>query len=266
MSKTPLVSVITAAYNSEATIGRMLKSLADQSNTDFESIVIDGASTDRTPEIVSEYKGLVHRFFSEPDEGIYHAMNKGIALARGEYIAFLNSDDAYLPHTIEAVSQAAGTADILYGNIRKERVLDGDTLSRIEKPALDRMPHTMGIFHPATFISRQLFEKHGGYDLRFKLAADYHWLLRAYLDRNLFEYIDRELAVFSTGGISNLSCESYREAAEIQREMNLSHHPEMLREYDRCLAKAKKQRIIAMFARLPIFRSVYKSMVKKRWS
>lgn len=266
MSETPLVSVITVAFNSEATIGRTLKSLADQTNTDFESIVIDGASTDGTPEIVAKYDGIVSKYISEPDSGIYDAMNKGITLARGEYIAFLNSDDAYLAHTIDAISQAAGRADILYGNLRKERQLDGETLLRIEKPAIEKMPYTMGIFHPATFVTKRLFEKYGSYDLRFKLAADYHWLLRAYLDGNSFHHINRELAVFSTGGISNVSCESYREAAEIQREMNLSHYSKMLSEYDRCLSKAKKQRIIAMFARLPVFRTVYKSMVKKRWS
>lgn len=266
MSESPLVSVITVAFNSEATIGRTLQSLAGQTNTDFESIVIDGASTDGTPEIVAEYDGLVSQFISEPDKGIYHAMNKGVALARGKYIAFLNSDDAYLSHTIDAISQAAGRADILYGNLRKERRIDGETLSRIEKPNIEKMPYTMGIFHPATFVAKHLFEKYGGYDLRFKLAADYHWLLRAYLDENSFHHIDRELAVFSTGGISNVSCESYREAADIQREMNLNHYPDMLRDYQRCLSKAKKQRIIAMFARLPVFRAVYKSMVKKRWS
>lgn len=261
------LSVVTVCLNSERTIGRTLQSLREQTDKRFESIVIDGGSTDGTLALIEEYKDVVTTLISEKDGGIYAAMNKGIAMAGGGHISFLNSDDAYLPHTVSAVAEAAEVApkSILYGNMIKERELEGRILTRSETPDLSLMPRTMGLFHPATFTPTKLFRDFGPYDTRFSHAADYHWFLRAYLAGGEFHFIDRELAVFRLGGASTGSCVSYREAALIQKELRTGHHEEMERNYRHCRWKLLKSRMLGTAVKVPFLRDVYVKQVKKRW-
>ncbi|MCZ4408133.1 glycosyltransferase family 2 protein [Cryomorphaceae bacterium 1068] len=268
MTERHFLSVITVSFNSVKTIGQTLESLQSQTSKDFESIVIDGASTDGTQEIVKSFGDLVTSFVSEEDGGIYDAMNKGIARSRGQYLAFLNSDDAYFPETVEWVKAFAKNtkASIIYGNLQKERELSGEILTRIEKPNLKLMPKTMGVFHPATFVKAELFEKLGPYDVRFKQAADYHWLLCAYLEKIDFQYLDQTLAKFSTGGVSNFSCETYREAAIIQKELGTGTPDEMEKLHEFCLKKRKRNSLIAKLAEWPILRDIYRQQIKKRWN
>jgi glycosyltransferase involved in cell wall biosynthesis len=268
MPDSPFLSIITVSYNSVNTIGDTLESLKAQKCNDFECIVVDGASSDGTKEVVESHRDVISNFISEEDRGIYDAMNKGLAMAKGKYVAFLNSDDAYFDHTVESVKVFAQKSDpqIIYGNLQKERTLGGEILKRIERPDLELMPRTMGIFHPATFVVRELFEKLGDYDLRFRQAADYHWLLRAFTHGVNFKYLDEVLTKFRIGGISNSSCETYREAAIIQEELKTGHHEEMIRLHQKCLKKQKKGEVIAKLVEWPIFRDVYRNKVKKRWS
>lgn len=268
MNKAPLISIITVAYNSAATVSRTLESLRQQTDKRFESIIIDGGSKDGTMDIVEAYQDVVTKSISESDKGIYDAMNKGISLTEGKYLAFLNSDDAYFPDTVASVIAFAEkhNPDIIYGDMQKERELGKELLTRIEKPDLHKMPETMGIFHPATFVKKELFDQLGGYDLRFKLASDYHWLLRAYIKRADFQYLDKVLVRFSVGGVSNFSCESYREAIQIQEELNTGTSENMRELYELCHRKMRKQRIIAKFVRLPIIRDLYLKRIKKRWN
>jgi len=268
MTERPFLSVVTVSFNSAKTIDQTLDSLQKQTSKDFESIVIDGDSNDGTQEIVKSYGDLVTSFISEKDDGIYDAMNKGIEKARGLYLAFLNSDDAYFPETIEWVKAFAKSTEacIIYGNLQKERKLDGEILTRIEKPDLQLMPKTMGVFHPATFVRTELFEKFGTYDLRFNQAADYHWLLRAYLNKTDFQYLDQALAKFSTDGVSNSSCETYREAAIIQKELGTGTHVEMEKLHELCLKKQKRNSLVAKLAEWPILRDIYRHQIKKRWT
>lgn len=268
MTEQPFLSVITVSFNSAATIGDTLKSLQEQSCSDYESIVIDGGSKDDTELVVKKYEGVVDVFISEEDRGIYDAMNKGLDRAKGKYVAFLNSDDAYLPDTIALVRNffEKTTASIVYGNILKERILGSEVLQRLDKPSLEKMPETMGVFHPATFIKHDLFERFGKYDLRFSQASDYHWLLRAFLQGAEFAYLDAPLAKFRVGGVSNSSCESYREAAIIQREFNTGFQEKMDLLYAKCLGKQRRNKLAARLAEWPLFKSIYRQKVKKRWS
>ena len=268
MDKPPLISIITVAYNSAVTIGNTLESLRQQTDKRFESIVIDGGSKDGTMDIIKLYSDVVTKFISEPDKGIYDAMNKGIALAEGKYLAFLNSDDSYFPDTIASVIAFAEryNPDIIYGDMQKQRTLGKDLFTRNEKPDLHKMPEEMGIFHPATFAKKELFDQLGGYDLRFKMASDYHWLLRAYIEKADFQYLDKVLVKFSIGGVSNFSCESYRECIIIHEELNTGHVEHMRALYQKCRRKRIKQRIIAKFVSLPIIRTLYLNKIKKRWN
>ncbi|MCH2213913.1 MAG: glycosyltransferase [Flavobacteriales bacterium] len=266
MPDRPFLSVITVSYNSAKTIGRTLQSLSDQTDKDFESIVIDGESVDSTLSIVRSFQDSI--LISEADSGIYDAMNKGIAKARGKYVAFLNSDDSYLSETVEKVKAFAlkTNAQIIYGNIQKERALGNEVLTRVETPNLELMPKTMGVFHPSTFVKRGLFKTLGIYDQRFKQAADYQWFLRAYLNKVEFRYLDEVLVKFSLGGVSNNSCETYREAAIIQKELNTGHHKEMEHLHQVCLSKQKRGELILKIASWPLVRKIYRRKIRKRWS
>lgn len=267
MNKPPIISVITVAYNSAATIGCTLESLRLQTDKRFESIVIDGGSKDATMDIVRSYPDVITKSISEPDLGIYDAMNKGITLAEGKYLAFLNSDDGYFPDTIASVIAFAEkhNPDIIYGDMQKQRQLGKDLFTRNEKPNLHKMPEEMGIFHPATFVKKSLFDQLGGYDLRFKLASDYHWLLRAYIAKADFQYLDKVLVKFSIGGVSNFSCESYRECIIILGELKTGHTENMRALYAKCRRKRIKQRILAQIVQFPIIKDLYLKKIKKRW-
>ncbi len=264
----PLISVITVCYQSAETLGATLESLRAQTNQRFESIVVDGGSTDGTRELVSDFDDVVDQFVSEPDKGIYDAMNKGVGLAKAPYIAFLNSDDAYPKHTIETWVNAIEHSgkDAYYGNMTKVRNWGGERFTRLEKPNIDLMPKTMGIFHPSTCVAKKWFDTLGGFNLSYQLAADYDWLLGLYLAKAEFEYIDKSLSIFSVDGVSNASCESYREASEIQKRRGLAHHQDMEALYELCKKKRVKQRIIAKFVKLPIIKSIYRQKLKKNWN
>ena len=259
------LSVITVCLNSEATIGRTLQSLRDQNDKRFESIVIDGGSTDGTHDLIRDHADVISHFVSEKDGGIYEAMNKGIRMANGSHLSFLNSDDAYFQHTVERVGAAAASNPdaILYGKMVKERLLGDRILTREESPDLEQMPRTMGLFHPATFTPAHFFQSFGPYDTRFGHAADYHWFLRAFLKGVDFEYIDHPLAVFRLGGVSTGS--SYREAARIQRELQTGHHLEMEKLYRKCRWKMRRTRMLTPLLQWPLIRELYSQRVKKRW-
>lgn len=261
----PLISVITVSFNSAQTIAKTLDSLKEQTCRDFESIVIDGNSTDGTQDIVQSFDDLVRQFVSEPDKGIYDAMNKGIDLATGRYISFLNSDDRYPNHTIQTILDINSDRDILYGNMIKERKLNGKIYTRKVKPDLSSMEQTMSVFHPSIFVRRELFNQLGKFSLKYSLAADYHWVLKAYLQGIRFEYIDSPLAIFSVGGVSNFTCASYKEAAEIQKELGLPHEA-MLNQHLHCKRKMIRNRLISRIARLPILKTIYENRIKKNWS
>lgn len=261
----PLLSVITVSYNSAASIGHTLNSLRQQTCADYESIVIDGKSTDGTIDIIESNRDVVQHFISERDKGIYDAMNKGIELANGTYVSFLNSDDRYLPHTVQSISELKKESDIIYGDMIKERNLNSTDLKRLEKPDISKMKSTMSIFHPSTFIKKSLFDRFGKYSLQYKLSADYHWLLRAYLSDVDFIYLNKPLSVFTVGGVSNFSCESYREAALIQKDLKLAHEA-MEDLYIACQKKMRKNRLVSRLARLPVFKGIYENRVKKNWS
>lgn len=198
---TPLFSIITVCYNSEETIVRTIKSIEKQTFRDFEYIVIDGGSKDGTLELLQSHKNHISTLISEPDNGIYDAMNKGIDLARGELVGIINSDDWYEPDTLEIVSSSWQESDkktIFHGLCKYfEKGKEGKILSYHH----DILPKT-SIAHPTCFIPRLHYLEKGKYDLQYPIASDYDLLLRYYLLGVSFQRIERVLANFSDGGIS----------------------------------------------------------------
>lgn len=199
-----LVTVITPCYNSEKTISKTIESVLSQTYTEIEYLIIDGASTDRTLEIVRSYEdafqGRMH-ICSEPDEGIYYAMNKGIGLAKGELIGIVNSDDYYEPDAVEQMvaNRNKSKYQILYGF---ERILKDGQETSILIHHHTNLPNQM-ITHPTCFVTRQLYEDKGVFNTGYKYSADYEFMLRMYQDKSVeFTPVYKLISNYALGGAS----------------------------------------------------------------
>ena len=209
------VSVITATYNRDATIVRAISSVKKQIYTDIQVVVIDGASQDDTISLVSPMLDDKDILQSEPDQGIYDALNKGLDLADGEIVAFLHSDDLYfdnnvISRVVEIFSD--DSVDVVYGDVcffsgssvtKTKRRYRSDKLSE-RNLAWGKMPA-----HPAIFIRRQIYEEIGYFETDFQIAADYEFLCRLVQYANLKSVylssvlVRMELGGASTGGVRN---------------------------------------------------------------
>ena len=221
--------MITVSFNAEATINATLQSVSNSSYSNVEHIVIDGGSKDGTTDIIKAHEARLAHWVSEPDNGIFHAMNKGLSLATGDLIAFLNADDRYPENALELVAKAfqEKDADIYYGDMYKSREVQGEEKRIRIRPDLTLMPRTMGLFHPATFIKRSVFDKIGNFNETYRFSADYDLLLRAYIAGVKFHYITEPLAIFQVGGKSGMDHRSYVEGYRILKEHNTGHHNAM---------------------------------------
>jgi glycosyltransferase involved in cell wall biosynthesis len=206
----PLVSIITVTYNAEKFLEQTMQSVFAQAYPNIEYIIIDGSSTDRTLEIITNYalqitKKFQLRWISERDNGIYDAMNKGIALAKGELIGIINADDFYEADAVETVVKVFSEnsqAGIFYGNVN---LLNPDgTFFKIKKsnPNLDELYKNFSLQHPTFFVKAETYKNHGNFDANFKIAGDYDFSLRCYLAGVEFCYIDKTLTNFRRGGAS----------------------------------------------------------------
>jgi len=206
-TNTPLVSVITVCMNSEKTIERTIKSVQDQTYSNIEYLVIDGYSKDRTIEIIKQYSSFISYFLSEPDNGIYDAINKGITASRGEFIAILNSDDYYLKDSIEkvmAIFLQDLDIDILYGDL--VMIDENNNYNYILKgQAPEQLRYFMAIPHPTAFIRRKVYEELGGYSLEYRIASDRDFMLRAINRKYRFYYLDETITCMSIHGSSNVN-------------------------------------------------------------
>ena len=200
-------SIITPCYNSEKTIARTLEHICNQTNTDFEYIVIDGASKDRTVEIVESYRAQLGdrlTVISEPDKGIYDAMNKGISLAKGELVGIVNSDDFYEPNCLETVAAhydpQNGPYQILYGAMRH---LSETGAMRAETFFHHDFLRKQMINHPASFVTKELYNRFGMYDTQYRSAADLDFFLKMQQEPEVkFSPVVKVLTNFSSGGMS----------------------------------------------------------------
>jgi glycosyltransferase involved in cell wall biosynthesis len=173
------LSIVIATYNAARTLERCLDSIAAQARPDVEVIVIDGGSTDGTIDILAARQESLGHWRSEADRGLYDAWNKGVIESRGDYIAFLGADDAFVPGAIARILALAsqGTDLISY---RGEVVdLEGRTLGVIgHRWSYRGLARRMGICHPGALHARYLFARVGLFDVRYRIAADYEWMLR----------------------------------------------------------------------------------------
>lgn len=210
----PTISIITAVRNGAATITECIESVQSQTYP-VEHIIIDGASTDNTLEIINRYRSGIARFVSEPDHGIYDAMNKGINLATGDVIGILNADDYYIDtHVIEKVANSFDTLsiDALFADLVYVRPDNLDKVVRyyscanftLAKIASGWMPP-----HPTFFVRKECYLKYGLFKTDYKLAADYELMARFLVKYGIsFHYLPEVLIKMRTGGASTKNLQS----------------------------------------------------------
>lgn len=204
------VSIITVVYNGEATIESAIRSVREQDYQDIEYIIIDGASKDGTVDIVKKHKDFISKLISEPDRGIYDAMNKGISHATGDIIGILNADDMYAsPDVVSSVVKKLeeSKADALVGDLVFVKPTDLDKVIRyysskdfkIERFEKGDMPP-----HPTFFVRKEVYERFGTFNTDYRIIADFDLMLRfLYKHRVSFAYLPKVMVKMRTGGLTN---------------------------------------------------------------
>tara|TARA_R110002012_G_scaffold220618_1_gene392278 strand:+ start:29597 stop:30358 length:762 start_codon:yes stop_codon:yes gene_type:complete len=209
---TPKITIITATYNSGATIKDCLDSISNQDYACIEHIIIDGGSTDDTVSIITDYsKKYTHiTWISEPDAGIYDALNKGLKMASGVIIGFLHSDDLFANHTIISRIVASFTKDSIdgvYGDlvyVKKDNIshIVRNWRSKAFKPPMLRQGWMPA--HPTLFLKRDVYHVSGFFNLSYTISSDYDFVLRVFSNRDLcFTYLDTNITIMRLGGASN---------------------------------------------------------------
>ena len=220
MNDKRLCSIITVSYNSEKTIEKTIQSVLGQTYDNIEYIIIDGGSSDKTVDIIKEYEPKFNgrlKWVSEPDDGIYDAMNKGIGMARGELIGIINSDDYYENDAVhvmmDAFSERTGYI-VFYGMLRVIR----DGIEKSVDIQSHRFMRERCIAHPTCFITKDLYDRYGCYDTSYTSAADYDFLLRMSEKEDVeFHPVYSIIANFTEGGMS-ASSKAYYDLLKVQKE------------------------------------------------
>lgn len=206
------ISILTATYNSDKTLRDTIESVLRQGYRDFEYIIIDGGSKDRTLDIIKEYEPKFEgrlKYISEPDNGIYDAMNKGIKMATGDVVGILNSDDFYTADdALQKIADAFEKNDIdaTYGDIHFVNDVDLTKMVRYYSSAVfKRSFMRFGLMpaHPSFYCKRLIYEKYGAFDTSYRIAADFENLLRLiFIHRIKTHYIPKDFVTMRTGGAS----------------------------------------------------------------
>jgi glycosyltransferase involved in cell wall biosynthesis len=204
----PKISIITVSFNAQASISRCIESVIGQTFKNYEYIIIDGASTDNTVEIVKKYATNISVLVSEPDKGIYDAINKGIMLAKGDVIGVLNSDDYFADtNVLNLIADAfiKKNAEIVYADLDYVNP-DGGIIRKWRSGEYEAGKFNWGWMppHPTFYCKRNLFEKYGFYSLEYGTAADYELMLR-FIHRYKIDpfYIKKVMVKMKIGGASN---------------------------------------------------------------
>ncbi len=221
MQFNPKISIITVVYNAKSLIERTIKSVLSQSYTNIEYIIIDGASSDGTLELAEKYQHDIAVILSGKDNGIYDAMNKGLATATGDYVLFLNAgDELYSNDIIESVV-ALGDADVYYGNtavVNEQGLVLGDRrLSPPEQLDWKSLKFGMCVSHQSFIAKRSLCEK---YNLKYAVSADIDWVIEVLKKSNKIVNTKNYISKFLAGGTSN----KRRKVALGERFLIMSHH------------------------------------------
>jgi glycosyltransferase involved in cell wall biosynthesis len=228
----PKISVVTVNYNNAGGLDRTMMSVFAQHSNDLEYIVIDGDSKDGSKQLLNENQSGITHWLSEPDTGVYHAMNKGIGLATGDYVLFLNSGDIFVNDDVlrEVAPLLTGGRDIYYGNL---------IFSHKGKDVLREYPERFNfeyflersLPHPGSFIKRELFERIFTYSENYRIVSDWEFFICAILKEKVsYEHLNKVISVFELDGMSNDPAN--KASIEEEREQVIrKHFPEEYEEY-----------------------------------
>ena len=245
-----ILSIITINRNNAAGLEKTMRSVAAQTFVDFEYVVIDGASTDESVKVIRSLEasfGGRLKWVSEPDKGIYNAMNKGIGMASGDYLQFLNSGDSLVSDNVTMRMTGALKDNefppILYGNMLKD-MPDGRILRDkgfAGKPISFLGFYTGSLNHPSSYIKKSLFEKYGRYDENLKIVSDWKWFLQAIiLGGEKPVYADMDVTLFDMNGISEKN--KALDKTERRRVLNELIPSTILADYDRWALSINRMR------------------------
>ncbi len=198
------ISIITVVYNGEKVLERTIESIRNQTFRDLEYIIIDGNSKDGTKAIIEKYKADISQWISEPDKGLYDAMNKGLRLAKGKYVLFLNAGDQFQEKTtLEQVFRSSVIADIYYGETMMVNDANEDIgLRRLKAPEIlnrESLINGMLVCHQSFIMRREIAPE---YNLRYKIAADYEWMLQCLKRSKTNVNTHQIIARFLDGGMN----------------------------------------------------------------
>ena len=251
-------SIITVTYNSVNSLEKTIQSVLAQSYHDFEYIIIDGGSKDGTVDVIRRYSDSLYYWVSEPDRGIYDAMNKGIKIATGDYLIFMNADDIFADsEVLQKVSGLIKTdADVIYGNWRT--ITEYGIFANTPAP-ISTLNKKFGLSHQAIFVKVSLL-KQVPFDLQYKYAGDYNMISSYYLSGKKFQYVDVEIAEVSinSGATFNNFEKSVKEHYKILASRGLGSPFEMwwlitrkrvVRFLKTCLPKTISNRLFGMIAK-----------------
>lgn len=218
MNKKPLVTVITVCRNTEDSIEATIKSVLEQTYKNIEYIIIDGASTDRTLEIVNKYKNKISKIISEPDKGIYDAMNKGISLSKGDYLYFLNSGDKLInENVIQKIIflLIKKPVDMIFGNVITTNKSKKDKSKNFPYKIEEKFFMKNSLCQQSMLISRALFNKVGPFDISYPILADRKWTLDFIKSRNFtYLHINKNICSYDLNGVSGKNKNKIKYAIE----------------------------------------------------
>jgi glycosyltransferase involved in cell wall biosynthesis len=233
----PKISVVTVCFNAAASIEQTIKSVVNQSYNNIEYVIVDGGSTDGTVDIIERYNGLIVKWISEPDKGIYDAMNKGIGMVTGDWVYFLGAGDTLLNIIDKMIPNFTKPNCIYYGNVyRKDlnKIFDGRYTGF--KLAVTNICH-QAIFYPLSALRKYK------YDTKYKMLADHHLNMLCYGDKTfLFKYIPMQISIYEGDGLSAITAdeEFYKDKITVVRK-NFSLMVYLYAYVRRTLAKALKK-------------------------
>lgn len=198
----PLITIVTVVFNGEEFLEETILSVIDQSYDNVEYIIIDGGSTDGTVDIIKKYDSQIDYWVSEPDNGIYYAMNKGISLATGDYIGIINADDWYEHNAVEIIVRTISnnvSLEVLFGD---RNIIESNGLKKLGVANLKKIKQSMTINHPSCFIKKDLYSEKT-FDTSYSIAADYDLLLFFYMNGKIFFNTQELLVNMRLGGVSD---------------------------------------------------------------
>lgn len=217
------ISIITVSLNAAQSIERCIDSTVNQTYNNLEYVVIDGGSTDGTLEVLGRYRDRIDYLVSEPDRGLYHAMNKGIQAATGDYLYFLNSDDCFCDENVVAdvvdVIRENPSLDLVYGDVLLQG--DGQLIRQSQVPVLNRESLCRkGFCHQALFARRETLVRTGGFSEKYRIVADGDWLAKTLANGAKSCHVERDIAIISLLGLSHVT--NWREEKRRCRRENFT--------------------------------------------